>query len=139
MEKLNRSRRDALKLLLKSLGAFTLAALPVGFLTLFLSPARKKRHRKHLLEVRKSDLPVRGAWVFREKRLAVVRQEDHIHALSLVCTHLGCTLTATPREFICPCHGSRFDFEGRPSQGPATEALNRYEVERADGSVVVRS
>lgn len=41
------------------------------------------------------------------------------------CTHLGCHLTWNPEEetFDCPCHGSRFDKEGRLLDGPAQKDL----------------
>ncbi|MDQ0801104.1 FAD-dependent oxidoreductase [Arthrobacter sp. SLBN-112] len=48
-----------------------------------------------------------------------------IHAVSAVCTHLGCTVGFNRRDrtWDCPCHGSRFDVEGKVIQGPATEDL----------------
>lgn len=60
------------------------------------------------------------------QRLAVYR--DHagaLHALSPVCTHLGCQVAfnAVERSWDCPCHGSRFDIDGRVIDGPATEPL----------------
>lgn len=53
---------------------------------------------------------------------------DHagdIHAVSATCTHLGCTVgfNRADRTWDCPCHGSRFDVDGRVIQGPATEDL----------------
>ncbi len=43
------------------------------------------------------------------------------------CPHLGCALKWNPREHTwdCPCHGSRFDTEGRLLDGPATGDLRR--------------
>ena len=41
---------------------------------------------------------------------------------------------------MCQCHGSRFDIAtGAVITGPATEALNVYEVQEAGGSIKVRS
>ena len=42
------------------------------------------------------------------------------------CTHLGCHLTWNPEEQVyeCPCHGSRFDEEGRVIDGPAQKDLS---------------
>ena len=41
-----------------------------------------------------------------------------------ICTHLGCSPTYVPEitadwegGFICPCHGSKFDYAGRVYQG----------------------
>ena len=37
---------------------------------------------------------------------------------------------------MCQCHGSRFDITtGAVINGPATEALNVYEVHEAEGSI----
>ena len=43
----------------------------------------------------------------------------------LRCTHLSCHLTWNPEEqtYDCPCHGSRFDAEGRLLDGPAQKNL----------------
>jgi cytochrome b6-f complex iron-sulfur subunit len=60
------------------------------------------------------------------------------HALSLVCTHLGCLVNWVPEagEFQCPCHGSRFDPNGAVLQGPAPLPLKRYNA-RVSGTTVV--
>ena len=101
----------------------------------FLSP--RPRPPRELLSVALADLPPDGALVFREARVAVVREGESIHAMSLVCTHLGCTVTVTPAGIYCSCHGSRFDRRGAVLEGPARLPLPRlpYEV-RGDRLVV---
>ena len=39
------------------------------------------------------------------------------------CPHLGCALKYNPHEhsWDCPCHGSRFDKDGRLLNNPATD------------------
>lgn len=53
-------------------------------------------------------------------------------ALSLTCTHQGCTVQptveATAEGFACPCHGALYAADGTVRGGPAQENLNRYQV-----------
>ena len=37
----------------------------------------------------------------------LIHDQAGLHALSLVCPHLGCTVEPKPEGFTCPCHGSR--------------------------------
>ncbi|MEU3850270.1 FAD-dependent oxidoreductase [Streptomyces sp. NPDC029554] len=64
-------------------------------------------------------------------RVAVYRDEDGaLHAVSARCTHLGCLVdfNAAERAWECPCHGSRFDTDGKVIQGPATKPLERRDI-----------
>ncbi|MFI2506386.1 FAD-dependent oxidoreductase [Streptomyces sp. NPDC018972] len=64
-------------------------------------------------------------------RLAVYRDDDGtLHAVSARCTHLGCLVdfNAAERAWECPCHGSRFDTDGKVIQGPATRPLERRDI-----------
>jgi nucleotide-binding universal stress UspA family protein len=61
------------------------------------------------------------------RRLAVYRAEDGtITALSPRCQHMGCTVdwNDADRTWDCPCHGSRYDWEGRVIKGPAKRDLD---------------
>ena len=52
------------------------------------------------------------------------RDERGFHAISSVCTHLGCVVAYTEGVgFACPCHGSRFSTDGSVIGGPAPAAL----------------
>ena len=62
------------------------------------------------------------------KNLAGYRDEDgELHVVSAVCTHLACIVNwnTAERSWDCPCHGSRFDHQGRVLQGPAMKDLER--------------
>jgi cytochrome b6-f complex iron-sulfur subunit len=70
----------------------------------------------------------------------VVNTDAGFAALSAVCTHLGCVVRWKKgrRQFFCPCHGGRFDVDGRVLGGPAPRPLAKLEVEEQAGRVVVR-
>lgn len=72
--------------------------------------------------------PGQGA-VIREglKKFAVYKDPSgRIHKISAVCTHLGCIVdwNTTEKSWDCPCHGSRFDAQGKVFQGPANSNLS---------------
>jgi glycine/D-amino acid oxidase-like deaminating enzyme/nitrite reductase/ring-hydroxylating ferredoxin subunit len=66
------------------------------------------------------------------RKTAAYRDEQgQLHALSPVCTHMGCHVSWNPaeRSWDCPCHGSRFTGEGTVIQGPATRDLERRDLD----------
>ena len=70
------------------------------------------------------------------------KQDDGIFCISAICTHLGCTVNwlDSGSKFVCPCHGSNFDSDGRVIKGPAPGNLERYEVTLAkDGRLVINT
>jgi cytochrome b6-f complex iron-sulfur subunit len=57
------------------------------------------------------------------------REEQGYHAISSVCTHLGCVVAHNEGEgFACPCHGSRFATDGTVVGGPAPAPLPWLEI-----------
>jgi Rieske Fe-S protein len=61
---------------------------------------------------------------FRDRGFFIIRQGDKLFALSSICTHRHCTLTAeADRSFSCHCHGSTFDPSGHVTEGPARRDL----------------
>ncbi|MGE5232513.1 MAG: ubiquinol-cytochrome c reductase iron-sulfur subunit [Acidobacteriota bacterium] len=91
-----------------------------------------------------------------DQRLFVFREGNTLHAISAVCTHLGCTVRAEalsqPEEktvggkplkithrFLCPCHGSKYTGDGGNVSGPAPKPLAWYRLSIApdDGQLVV--
>jgi glycine/D-amino acid oxidase-like deaminating enzyme/nitrite reductase/ring-hydroxylating ferredoxin subunit len=66
------------------------------------------------------------------RRTAAYRDDnDRLHAVSATCTHLGCLVSFDDAErcWACPCHGSRFDVDGRVLHGPAVRPLAPVTVE----------
>ena len=90
-------------------------------------------HLKPVSDTPLSELPIGVGRIVRHdcQRLAVYRDEDGaVHAVSPICTHQGCQVAfnALERSWDCPCHGSRFDVEGRVLDGPATKPLAKHSV-----------
>jgi len=57
---------------------------------------------------------------------------DTFVALSANCTHQRCEITGySGQTFVCPCHGSRFDANGRVVQGPAIASLPLFQTQLA--------
>ena len=56
--------------------------------------------------------------------------DGEAHAVSRVCTHLGCRINyQQDKGYIeCPCHQSRFTPEGQRISGPAQNNLPRFGV-----------
>ncbi|MDX6604550.1 MAG: hypothetical protein QOF23_1059, partial [Solirubrobacterales bacterium] len=70
------------------------------------------------------------------ERVAAYRDDDGaLHAVSPVCTHLGCQVNwnRAERSWDCPCHGSRFGPDGTVLEGPAVRPLERRDPEPATG------
>ncbi|KAF3776244.1 Cytochrome b6-f complex iron-sulfur subunit [Nymphaea thermarum] len=47
-------------------------------------------------------------------------------AINAICTHLGCIVPweESENKFMCPCHGSQYDSQGKVVQGPAPQVRN---------------
>jgi cytochrome b6-f complex iron-sulfur subunit len=59
-------------------------------------------------------------------------------AIDGVCSHQSCTVTgADGTAYVCPCHGSRYDRNGRVLNGPATAALRQFQTTFASGVVTI--
>lgn len=66
------------------------------------------------------------------KQLAVYRDDnDVVHALSPVCTHMHCIVqwNDSDKSWDCPCHGARFEAStGEVLNGPAVRALTKETI-----------
>jgi len=86
------------------------------------SPQQVAFRRLHL-DGWKVDVEPASAWI--------VKQPDgKLIAFAPQCTHLGCAYhwEQQGKEFVCPCHGSKFASDGRGLGGPAPRPLDRYQI-----------
>jgi menaquinol-cytochrome c reductase iron-sulfur subunit len=74
----------------------------------------------------------RGSPVFDE-------DPDTYIAISTRCAHLGCPVrfVQAAGNFICPCHGGVYDFEGKVIGGPPVRPLDRFQTRVSGGQVEV--
>ncbi|WP_407702587.1 Rieske 2Fe-2S domain-containing protein [Trichococcus shcherbakoviae] len=66
------------------------------------------------------------------KKTGAYRDENgQLHLVSTTCSHLGCTVrwNDAERSWDCPCHGSRFNYDGDVLDGPAVHPLNTPDTE----------
>ena len=53
------------------------------------------------------------------------------------CTHAGCALAVKGDSVDCPCHGSKFAFDGTVTQGPATKPLTSRPLTVQGGEIMI--
>jgi len=68
---------------------------------------------------------------FEGKKIAAYRDElGTLHALSPVCPHAKCIVSfnAEEKSWDCPCHGARFNIDGKILTGPAMHDLEKMDI-----------
>ncbi len=75
----------------------------------------------------------------RKSRVFVVSSAAGMTVFSAVCSHLGCLVNYNKekKEFLCPCHGGRYDLAGRNIAGPPPRPLTALPVKVEKGIVMV--
>ncbi|HEX3031324.1 MAG TPA: FAD-dependent oxidoreductase [Bacillota bacterium] len=93
---------------------------------------------KHLIGDKLSAVPDEGEPAAGEAKVVARNGEKiglykdrkgKIHAVDITCTHMGCDLmwNAAELSWDCPCHGSRFTYEGEIIEGPALKSLRTHD------------
>lgn len=129
-------RRDFLGLaaLWSAAGAMLFSA--VGMLRLPKAAVLASPSKKFKVALPDS-LPAGEGFVPPGRAVALYRDGDGVHAISTICTHLGCVVKPNAEGFECPCHGSRFAPDGSVTKGPAPRALPWLKVSANGGQWLV--
>lgn len=139
-------RRLFLKKIVKFLFLFISVFSVIVGLIIF-KPSNPKRKEYKLYHISEDKIPEEGVkkidieieTLNKSLKIFLVKTESSLVALSPVCTHLGCFVNydRDSMEFICPCHGGRYNINGEVVAGPPKEPLHRLPVKIENKKVYV--
>lgn len=71
--------------------------------------------------------------------LVILKEDNSLIAIEHTCTHMGCLVEWNKQEnlFICPCHNSKFQEDGKVVEGLAISDLPIYQVKIENNTVFV--
>ena len=76
------------------------------------------------------------------ENIIIIKEKENVQFLASSCTHLGCKINKYENNhLICPCHGSKFEFDGTPIKGPAKKPLQnlKFEIDKSKGYYIVNT
>ena len=70
--------------------------------------------------------PIGSVWLIRQPE----GSKEPVLAFTAECPHLGCAvnLAGDGKSFLCPCHTSNFDFQGKPLNQVPPRGMDQLEV-----------
>ena len=136
------TRRSFVKNLWMVLG--TIAGLEIFGISLnFLLHSTKNKNsdgETFIIAGNVKDFQIGTVTPFRSGKYYIARLNDGgFLAMSLKCTHLGCSVgwNENDNRFVCPCHSSSFDINGNVISPPAPSALDLLPLVIENGIVKV--
>jgi len=149
------SRRDAMKSAIALIGGLIGTALGLPAIAYLIGPALKADQVEWILlgalsaielgtpTLFKPRITNRNGWVSEDVQVGVfVVTEDgrEFHAMSNICTHLGCRVRwiAEQQQFFSPCHNGVFDKHGFVVSGPPPRPLDEFATKIEDGNLYVQ-
>ncbi len=142
-------RRDFIKKATYSLLSIFGLGFLVSGITLFSPGEQRKKEIRYFPLVPEDEVPrsgVKKSEVIysvsgreRKARVFIVSSPSGMVVLSATCSHLGCLVNYSKEkgEFICPCHGGRYDLAGKNIAGPPPAPLNALPIRIEQGMVTV--
>lgn len=118
------SRRDFLGLTAKWSAIVTWVMVLLGMLHLPIPGVFPEKSSRFKIG-KPTRYPPGSVTFMPERRVYLFSTERGFHAISAVCTHLGCVVhrASETGEFLCSCHGSKFSSDGGLLVGPAPKGL----------------
>ncbi len=141
-------RRDFLKRFIKAF--FFALSLSIISIISYIYPTKIKQKKTfYIYLTEEENLPKIGIrrfeYIFKNEEKTInsfvfLKKDDKgLAVFSPFCTHLGCLVkwNNIQKEFICACHGGRFDVEGKVIAGPPPMPLERLPFDIKDGKVYI--
>ncbi|MGO9613999.1 MAG: ubiquinol-cytochrome c reductase iron-sulfur subunit [Dissulfurispiraceae bacterium] len=141
-------RKDFLKKVVKFF--FSLLTVAVLFALIYVYPsAIRKKTILYVYLMDDDDVPKRGVRIVNyqytiEDRVMMNRAflavtEKGLACFSPICTHLGCFVNwnSYQNEFICPCHGGKYNINGEVIAGPPPRSLTKLPLKIIKGKVYI--
>lgn len=125
------TRRDFLKIITNSLLGLA-GLLGLGGLLRYLSYQFDPAPPSEFDIGPATNYPRKSSTVLAHIPAILIHDDKGLRAISLTCTHLGCSVEERNFGFECPCHSSRYDLDGRILKGPAERDLNILRVEESE-------
>ncbi len=89
--------------------------------------------------VKKAEVVFTASGKERKARVFIISAPDGPAVFSATCSHLGCLVNyhKDKGEFVCPCHGGRYDLTGKNIAGPPPAPLTRFPIKKQGGMILV--
>ncbi len=135
-------RRGFFKGLWRFLGVVLTGELIFVFFSMLRKPAKVTEDSitSQVLLGSVEDFPVNSVTPDRRNKLYIIRNEEGgFLVLSLMCSHLGCSVSWDEQNnrFMCPCHSSSFDKNGMVLNSPAPRPLDYFPVHVESGKLMI--
>ena len=123
------SRRKFLK------NIFIASSLPLTWLWYSTSKRTTQVYSESNKTIIESD--IQNGITFHENFI-ITKNNSSMKIFSSKCSHLGCRITRMEEnEFVCPCHGSRYNLSGDVIKGPAQKSLKLLQVEKDKNKIII--
>lgn len=142
-EKNEPERRRFVEIFLGAGIVASLASFAYPILRFLIPPPVAELTSDTVLAAKIGDLKPNSGKIFRfgsRPALLMMTADGQYHAVSAVCTHLGCTVQYRTdlHEVWCACHNGMYDVTGRNISGPPPRRLETFDVYIKEDQIFAR-